>query len=168
MIKNITEIPLDGGSACLDFINSGYNDELDVITERWLSYKDLLVLVKRLKLMPIKKIQRLEKLSIEKPRLAVNALRKAIEIRSHMHTIFIHLANSRMIKIGGTALKSFNNEMFNALSKQTLIADNNLLLPGWNNDVDDLDDPLFYFLKSAHDILVHKNQKRIKQCGGCA
>ncbi len=166
--KDISHMPLHGGESCFDFINSGYNDHEDVITERLLSYNDLIILAERLPLLPEDRLKKLKDLASQKPALALEALKLAKQIREMMYRVLKSIAKEGVDSIDLSILTDFNNHLSNALSKQVFVVTEGQLVPALHNDEVGLNEPIWAFLISAYNVLRDKDQQRIKQCSACA
>ncbi|RFM26821.1 CGNR zinc finger domain-containing protein [Deminuibacter soli] len=87
-ITTVETMTLDGGTACLDFINSGYDREHGVVVERLHSYEDLLVLAGRIDLLEPAILKTLHRQVSKSPALANKALAFARQARVLLYQLF--------------------------------------------------------------------------------
>jgi len=166
-VKTIENMPLDGGIACLDFVNSGYDTEKDTIVERLHDYSDLLTLSERLSLLNKEKIEILRALSSIHMEEGERVLTVAREVRQVMFKLFSALATGMLDKLNQEVLKAFNGYISRAYSNQSFFIEGSQLKKDWKKDRVDLWQPLWAFLLSAHELLVNKHQQYIKKCEAC-
>ncbi|QNL51854.1 CGNR zinc finger domain-containing protein [Olivibacter sp. SDN3] len=165
--KTIENMPLDGGIACLDFVNSGFDTEKDTIVERLRDYSDLLTLSERLSLLDKEKIGALRILSTTHIEEGERVLTVAREVRQVFFKVFTALATGMLDKLNQEILKAFNGYISRAYSNQSFFIEGSQLKRDWKKDRVDLWQPLWAFLLSAHDLLVNRDQQYIKKCRAC-
>lgn len=160
----ILEMDLAGGAACLDFVNTALDEKVRV--ERLHNYDDLLILAGRTKLLSEELLGELAALASEVPDEALKILMKARQVRESMLEIFIGLATGKQ-DFSLRQMKTFNQNINEALSKRKFVFDSDKLSSRWAQPGKDLMQPVWSFCLSAYDLLVTKDQRMIKQCGGC-
>lgn len=165
--KTIANMTLDGGIACLDFVNSGYDTEKDTIVERLHDYSDLLRLSERLSLLNKEKIESLRILSTIHIEEGEGVLALAREVRQVLFKVFTALATGTLDKLSQEVLKAFNGYISRAYANQSFFIEGSQLKRDWKEDKINLWQPLWAFLLSAHDLLVNRDQQYIKKCGAC-
>jgi predicted RNA-binding Zn ribbon-like protein len=166
-VKTISEMKLDGGMACLDFINSGYDTEREVIVERLQTYSDLLILAERLTLFKKAGISALRKLAASEKVKAQQALETARKARKVMFEVFRAIAHENLEKLDKNILDAFNTYISSALASQAFTSSGGTLQITWAEPRVNLAQPLWAFLISAYELLREKDQRYIRQCQGC-
>ena len=165
--KTIEEMQLDGGIACLDFINSAFDTEKEIVVERLHTYHDLLILAKRLHLLKRDSLKTLTRLAGKQPAKAQQILLTARRVRKVMFKVFNALAHGSLEQLDPKFLQKFNKQITSALSTQAFMVKGTHLYMTWKNGQDNLMQPLQAFLLSAYELLINEDQRYIKQCGAC-
>lgn len=165
-VTTIAEMDLAGGAACLDLVNTSL--EFDAPVERLHSYRDLLLLTRRLSLLDEDTLAALERLAEEDPRQAERALLKAREVRQSMLLVFTALARGPLKQATAQDLNRFNGHIQEALGKRGFRLKGDKLEMGWENPQKDLLQAVWVFSFSAYAVLTTHDYKLIKQCGGCS
>jgi len=163
----IIEMHLDGGIACLDFVNSAFNTEKEVIVERLHTYSDILILAGRLELLDEKVLKDL-KIKSEKNTLeADQVLKVARKIRQSMFHVFTALANGKTEDLSKKVLNDFNDAVKSALDNRTFIIVEKELIFSWKDVLSNLMLPIWAFSLSAYELLKNEDQHLIKKCSAC-
>ena len=158
---------LDGGIACLDFVNSAFNTEKEVIVERLHTYSDILILAGRLELLDEKVLKDL-KIKSEKNTLeADQVLKVARKIRQSMFHVFTALANGKTEDLSKKVLNDFNDAVKSALDNRTFIIVEKELIFSWKDVLSNLMLPIWAFSLSAYELLKNEDQHLIKKCSAC-
>ena len=158
---------LDGGIACLDFVNSAYNTEKEVIVERLHTYSDILILAGRLELLDENVLKNL-KIKAEKNTLeADQVLKVARKIRQSMFHVFTALANGKMEDLSKEVLNDFNDAVKSALNNRIFIIVETELIFSWKDVLSNLMLPIWAFSLSAYELLKNEDQHLIKKCSAC-
>jgi predicted RNA-binding Zn ribbon-like protein len=165
-VSTITQMDLTGGAACLDFVNTALDYDLPV--ERLHSYKDLLILTRRLSLLPENILATLDRLAEDDPGQAERVLLKARQVRQSMLPIFAALAEDQLGQVTASALKAFNEHINEALEQRGFTSQGDKLELGWKRPEKELLQVVWVFSLSAYELLTAKDQKLIKKCGACA
>ena len=126
-VTTVHTMTFDGGIACFDFINSGYDRNRGVITERLHTYDDLLTLVKRLKLFDENTVANLKKLALADENATNTALDRTRQIRSLLYQLFEGIALQQTEKMDQRLLEETNLVFAEALQFKVLAADVNQL-----------------------------------------
>jgi len=158
---------LDGGIACLDFVNSAYNTEKEVIVERLHTYSDILILAGRLELLDENVLKDL-KIKAEKNTLEADQILKvARKIRQSMFHVFTALANGKMEDLSKEVLNDFNDAVKSALNNRIFIIVETELIFSWKDVLSNLMLPIWAFSLSAYELLKNEDQHLIKKCSAC-
>ncbi|MXV51489.1 hypothetical protein GS399_10955 [Pedobacter sp. HMF7647] len=165
-LESIPEMKLVGGAACLDFINSGYNESENLITERLHSYQDLLLLIRKCGLINEIEFSELKRTATASVQEAERILAEAIKVRTVFYRVFFLLTNDRAKELDNGLLKKFNKILNEPAKPQYTLAGNQLALENKDKQAG-LRLPLDLFIRSASDLLTNKNQRLIKKCCGC-
>jgi len=159
---------LDGGVACLDFINSGYDTEKEVIVERLHTYTDLLLLAERLSLVSHSMSKELAKRSENNKIKAKQVLITARKAREVMFEIFSQIAAGEPENINKKNLEAFNAFLLSARNSEQFEIVNGKLELLQSTTSANLMQPLWAFFNSAFHLLRDGDQHLIKQCSACA
>ncbi|GAA3958573.1 hypothetical protein GCM10022246_10150 [Pedobacter ginsengiterrae] len=167
-LSTVKTMTFDGGADCLDFINSGYHAERDIVVEKLHSYDDLLILSERLDLLTSQHLHCLTLKAATNPEEAKAALIKTLEARKLLYNIFAGLAARPQKNTEQLILDQVNALFSDALKYRRLIFENGNLIFSFQPKVDDLMAPLWKFILSAYDLFKTQNLNYIKQCQRCA
>jgi len=167
MISTVATMTLDGGEPCLDFVNSGYDRERALVTERLHSYADLLLLADRLTLFEETYLKKLRAQGLAEPEKAGQTLRSARKIRELLYRLFSGIAMDGGRSLAGGFLKEVDQLFQRALRYRILAFGDKLQL---TTDVEDsgLMAPVWKWVLSAYDLLDQGNIDHIRQCQRCA
>jgi predicted RNA-binding Zn ribbon-like protein len=166
-IRTIENMQLEGGAACLDFINSAFDTEKEVIVERLHTYNDMLVLAERSSILAHSRIALLKKMAKKQQDDAIRVLQQARRVREVMFKVFSSVAHKTLHTVDDRILRRFNSYLSSALSNRVFEINGSNLQQSLKSEPLDLMEPIWGFLLSAHDLLRDKDQQYIKQCGGC-
>jgi predicted RNA-binding Zn ribbon-like protein len=166
-VTTISEMDLDGGVACLDFINSGLNTNAGDEVERLHGYQDILILVKRLSLMEPRAIRALSAAAAIHPRKAQEILTKTLHLRHILHTIIGAIADNKVPQIDRSALNAFNDYISSALSTRRFAIGEGTLQWKDAHTAYDLLHPLHLFILSAWELIRNAEHSYIRRCGRC-
>jgi len=167
-LSTIHTMTLDGGIACLDFVNAGYDIQKNVMTERVHSYDDLLILAGRLYLLDKGLLARLKAQALSNNEDAGKALAAARDARRVMYDIFSAIALDQLGEVDPHQLFLLNQLFAEALPFRKLAVVNDL--PGfvYQFTKGDLMPPVWCAVLSAYDLLQQDNLGYIKQCHRCS
>ncbi|WCT13451.1 CGNR zinc finger domain-containing protein [Mucilaginibacter jinjuensis] len=167
-ISTVTTMTLDGGVSCLDFVNSGYDREKDVVAERLHTYDDLLILSARLELFDGRTVARLKAAAKNEPDTAEKALQSAKEIREMLYQLLIGHGRNISSKSDLEILDQANHLFIQALQFRVLRRDNGGIKFVLRLENAGLYAPVWKLVLSAYDLLNSGSLHLIKQCGRCA
>jgi predicted RNA-binding Zn ribbon-like protein len=165
-LSTVSSMTLDGGATVLDFINSGYDREQEVITERLNSYDDLLILSERLHLFEPGELQQLKAMAKEKVQEAQDALLRVLQTRELLYRLFYSLPRDQ--QTDEELLTKINGLFAEAVPyRQINIRDNcSQFIFQWQ--AAGLLAPLWKLVLTAYDFLLTADLKSVRQCQGCA
>ncbi|TDH21283.1 hypothetical protein EXU57_20295 [Segetibacter sp. 3557_3] len=164
--KSISNMQLDGGIACLDFINTQFTSGAGV-GDRLTSYNDVLVLSERVFLFPGESIKQLKKLAAGSPEEAEHNAAQARYMRGVMTAVFTPIALGANSQFGQGVLAEFHNQVSAAFSRQQLVYKDDHLTWDFGPNLH-LAAPADAFLLSAYNLLRDPGlQRLVKKCAGC-
>lgn len=168
-VSTVSTMTLDGGVDCLDFVNSGYDLQKEVITERLHSFEDLLILAERLELFDKNTIQALRIKARANEQEAVAVLKAAHSVRGLLYWLFAGLAQDPVEKIDRNLLKEVNRLFTEAMQFKLLDDSGQKKLQfSFQTETAGLMAPVWKFVLSAHELLATGNLQYIKQCQRCS
>lgn len=167
-ITTVYTMTFDGGNACFDFINSGYDRNKGVITERLNFYDDLLTLVKRLALFDDNTLRGLEKKALTDENATKKALDSTRKIRTLLYRLFESIAQQHSKKMELQLLKEANLLFAEALQFKVLMLDTHELQFRFDAERAALMAPAWQFVILAYELLETGDIQFIRQCAGCA
>ncbi|OOQ60417.1 CGNR zinc finger domain-containing protein [Mucilaginibacter pedocola] len=157
---------LDGGNPCLDFVNSGYDREPGIITERLHTYQDLLILSQRLGLVDEEYFKNLSGLAAQKEIDAADALENAREVRDRLYQAFSRIAKGELP--GQEPLQYLEDVFSRALVCRRPVMKDNKIRLGFDYDRAGLNGPLWLIAGQSYELLATGELSAIRQCPGCA
>ena len=168
-MTDIHTMTLDGGMACLDFVNAGYDEGDGMIRERMHDYGDLLVLARRCKVISSKQAADLSRAAKADPVRSAGIFRRARTVRTAMFDVFGGLAHERAGEIAIESLAILNRAFRQVNDTHAFLVAGGKLV--WERESPDFPPdlvlPLHGFLQSARQLLLEKDQTLIRQCAGC-
>lgn len=167
-MTTVHTMTLDGGAPCLDFVNSGFDREKGVVTERLHSYEDLLTLAERLDIPDSVYLGTLKNKAAMSKKDAELALTFARDCRLKLYSLFASLAQGQAAKLGKTALTNLDQLFAEAHSHRLLSVSGDDLKFSFQPSPGDLRAPIWQLLLSAYDLLREGNLQYIKQCPRCS
>jgi len=159
---------LDGGVACLDFVNSGYDREYGVVTERLNSYEDLMILIERLQLFDTNYLDMLKSKARQSPELATEALMFARNIRQKLYCLFSGIAPQNIAEADQGIITDLNRLFAEAHRFDVLSVNGKDVEFSFRVAPGDLMAPVWRLLLSAYDLLKSGDLHNLKQCQRCA
>jgi predicted RNA-binding Zn ribbon-like protein len=164
-VRNIANLPLDGGLLCLDFINTVQTRKKDVFYEYLQDYETFLQWCSKVNIISADELAEFEEIIKSLPQKAASAYKRIIEIRELLYKFFS--AKSAGEAIDEPVLNEFNALLAEALQHMGFENSSRGLVATWLNPERDLTAPLWKVFKSAYDILVADGSKYVKECSAC-
>lgn len=161
--KNVSNLPLEGGELCLDFTNTVDWRNDNKRRKEWLNdFSDLILWSRHVGLLEDKNTQALSIKASQLPDKAKQIYKKAIELREILFHIFSSLAIEK--KPENYHLSIFNCFLVGAMGKSCVVSSQGGFTWSFCPDPDSMDFILNPIIKSAADLLVSSNLKRVKIC----
>ena len=168
MVKNINTLPLDGGTLCFDFINTVNTRTKQFRVHEYLpDYQNFLLWCRKVEVVEKTKFTELADYAQKHTTSTEKAFEKIKKTRETLYRLFSFIARDQTDKIPANVLKSFNADLQAAFSHLKFHITAHSLQQSWEPGKAPLLEPLWMVLKSANDVLVHKNYERIKECPAC-
>lgn len=165
-VRTIETLELDGGSLCLDLVNSVRNRFEDPLFEFIVTPEDLILWGSRTQIIEKNYKRGLENYILRNQEKAKHDLRKILKTRELLYRIFLKLSQKKLPEEKDILL--FNKELSLVLNHLKLeIQDSLEVKILWDNKSSDLLWMLFPIVKSAYDLLISDFKDRIKECQNC-
>ena len=165
-VRTIETLELDGGSLCLDFVNSVRNRFEDPLFEFIVTPEDLILWGSRTQIIEKNYKRGLENYILRNQEKAKHDLKKILKTRELLYRIFRNLSQRETPEDKDIPL--FNKELSLVLRHLSLeITDSLEIKMIWDNQSSDLLWTLFPVIKSAYDLLISDLRNRIKECPQC-
>ena len=165
-IRTIETLELDGGSLCLDFVNSIRSRFENPLYEFITSPGDWLRWIHRVQHFNDLEEDRLKNYVSKNHVKAANELKRIISVRELFYRIFYKLAQEEMPS--DNDLAHFNNELSRSLRYLKIgVTEELLVTENWDDKSFNLLYTLHPLLKSAYDLLISDTLNRLKECKHC-
>ena len=163
--RNITNLPLDGGLLCLDFINTVQTRKKDVFHEYLPDYASFLEWCIKVDIITAQEADRYRKIVKHSPAYALSAYQHLMVARDILYRFFS--AGAAGLPVKDDVLIAFNNLLSEALRQIGFKNSDHGPKEVWLNPKDNIVAPLWKILKSAYDILSAPEGKYVKECSAC-
>ena len=161
--KHAGNLSLLGGRPCLDFVNTLDWRGTDHPVEFLHTYHDLVVWSLHVNTISEQDAQRLsQKAKIDVSR-ADAVVKQAIELREVIYRIFASLAEG--LPVAEQDMVLFNRHLGTTMQSSKIIQQKEAFVRKTNGDGQKLDWILNPLVRSAADLLVSDERKRVKKCG---
>ena len=167
-VTTVYKMTFDGGDVCLDFINSGYDREAGVITERLHSYGNLLTLVERLGLFDQAVLSYLSELALTNEAEAATALDTTRKLRGLLYQLFESITQQTTGKLEDHVVSELNRAFQQALQFKVLSLGPGDVQFNFDAKAAALMAPVWRFVLSAYELLNDDEVRLIRQCARCA
>jgi predicted RNA-binding Zn ribbon-like protein len=165
-IRTIETLELDGGSPCLDFVNTVRSRFEHPLYEFILSPYDWLKWIYRVKLLNDPEMEQIKKYVIHNPAKAAIELKRIIEAREVLYQIFRVLANKKVPLSQHITL--LNRELSRTLRYLKIeFTDDLKIKEKWDDKSFNLLYTLHPVLKSSYDLLLSDAFNHLKECRHC-
>ena len=161
-------LKLESGWLCLDFANTAEWHLSEHPTEHLTSYAELIAWARSINLLPDRAAQQLLRTANMKPAEAARVLIRAVALREAIYHIFTAVAGGISPSAGDQA--TLNAELGRSLAQSHLVWNKANFAWGRQGVDGDLDQVLWWVLRSATDLLTSENIKRVGVCAddrGC-
>lgn len=160
----VENISLVGGALCLDFTNTRHNVDRPDAPDELVSYGAWLRWATRVEAISADQASRLAMTAVEDPAGAAQALESVTRIRASLFHVF------RAIAEGGAPatddLQVLCDAWSTAVGRARLRHKNGRTTWAWDEDADDLTQPLWPVVGSAIRLLESPELARVRFCGG--
>ena len=168
IVRPEENLKLESGWLCLDFANTAEWHLSDHPTERLTSYAELIAWVRSINLLPDRIAQQLLRAADQHPIEAARVLDRAVALREAIYHIFVAVAGGRFPAADDQA--TLNAELSRSMSKSRLVWNKANFDWGRQGEDGDLDQVLWWVLRSATNLLTSEDVKRVGVCAddrGC-
>ena len=167
-VKSGDNLKLEGGRLCLDFANTVDWHASEHPIEGLTSYEALINWVRSINLLPDRVAQQLLRAAEQHPTEAARVLDRTVALREAIYHIFTAVAGGISPSAGDQA--TLNAELGRSLAQSHLVWNKANFAWGRQGVDGDLDQVLWWVLRSATDLLTSENIKRVGVCAddrGC-
>jgi len=165
-IRTIETLELDGGTLCLNFVNSVKNRFEKPFYEFIITPDDWILWSHRTQICDTLTKQRLCKYVSENNEKAIKELKKIIKVREVLYRIFRDIAQKKSPLTED--IRIFNNELSSSFRFLNIeISDKPETISTWNYKETDLLYTLLPIMKSAYELLTTGLKEHIKECPNC-
>lgn len=160
--KHVRDLSLLGGSLCLDFTNTVGSHGRERPDEYLNTFKDLVNWSQHADILTKREAKKITQLAEKQPSKAKMVLNRAIELREAIYRIFSSAFDGKPPREEDIAL--FNDNLTRTMSNSLIIQTKDGF--SWNSDgnKDDLDWILNPIIRSAAELLVSDELKRVRKC----
>lgn len=166
-VSTVTTMTLDGGTPCLDFINSGYDRVPGVVVERLHTYGDLLSLAARLELFNKTTLTRLRREARENTAAAATALQHAVHAREVLYKLFADAQEKKEGLTNASLLEDVNKLFAAALPYRVLVKEENGFIFRPMVETAGLMAPAWKLVILAYELAESGGLAFVRQCDGC-
>jgi predicted RNA-binding Zn ribbon-like protein len=163
--RKMTEIRLDGGELSLDFVNTIHDRSVTTPEDYLRVFEDLLDWLTLTKALPQGILQGMKRAAAASPRQAAQAFKTAVVFREVLHSVFSFLA--RGTAMPAKDLSILNTTIGEALGNLRVQQQGDGVVATWAYRKQNLKQALWPIAKSAMDLLLSGDLKRIKECPRC-
>ena len=167
-VKLEENLKLESGWLCLDFANTVEWHLSDHPVEGLTSYAALIAWARTINLLPDRIAQQLLRAADQHPTEAARVLDRAVALREAIYHLFSAVASGRSPAAEDQA--TFNSELSRSMAKSCLVWNKANFDWGRQGEDGDLDQVLWWVLRSATDLLTSEDVKRVGVCAddrGC-
>jgi len=160
--RDVGDLELLGGRLCLDFVNTVDWRGRERPQEFLYTYRDLIDWSRHVGLITNREAKTLIQMADKHPSQAERVLSRAVELRETIYRLFSSTAEG--IPAPKKDLVAFNKYLSNTMKQSRIMETEDVLT--WDSDgsKDKLDWILNPIIRSAADLLVSGDLKRVKRC----
>ena len=162
------QLKLESGWLCLEFANTAEWHASEHPIEHLTSYADLVAWTRKIGLLPDQTAQQLLRAAGQHPAEAAKILQRAVALREAIYHIFSEVAHGHRPPTDDLA--TLNEELSRSLAKSQLVWKETTFAWGWRGDEADLDQMLWWIVRSAAELLTGEQLQRVGECAddrGC-
>ena len=164
-VRNIANLPLDGGLLCLDFVNTVQTRKKNACHEYFTDYACFLEWCLKVDIVAPKEVKAFEKVMEHSPASAISAYHHVILARELLYKLFSARAEGKPVE--DDVLNDFNELLSEAMRHIGFENAKEGLKEHWLNPENNVVAPLWNVVKSAYDILTAPESKYVKECSAC-
>ena len=167
-VKPEDNLKLESGWLCLDFANTVEWHLSDHATERLTSYAELIAWARSINLLPDRAAQHVLRAADQRPIEAACVLDRAVALREAIYHIFVAVAAGK--SPSATDQVTLNAELSRSLNQSCLVWNKANFDWGRQGEDGDLDQVLWWVLRSTTNLLTSDNIQRVGVCAddrGC-
>ncbi|QHS55079.1 hypothetical protein GWR56_05830 [Mucilaginibacter sp. 14171R-50] len=164
-VRNIANLPLDGGLLCLDFVNTVQTRKKEVFYEYIPNYEAFLQWCVKLNIISPKELKMFRGITEHAPASAITAYHHVMIARELLYKVFSARASG--MPVDKDVLGGFNELLAEALQHIGFDNSKDGLKEFWQNTEDNIVAPLWKVIKSAYDILTAPEGRYVKECPAC-
>jgi len=155
-------LPLIGGRLCLDFANTVDWHASENPRENLNTFNDLIIWSEHVGILTRREANRLTLMAAKSPSKAEVVLQRAVEFREMIYRIFSSVTAGKAPK--KEDLSKFNENLSKAMVRSRIVKTKAGFSCDTSGDKDSLDWMLNPVIRSAADLLVSGELKRVKRC----
>ncbi len=161
----ITDLPLDGGCLCFNFINTKGTWKKEQSKDFLTNYLDILPWMERQNVVEEKYIEQLEDLANSNYSSTPIVFNKILDFRELVYLLFSQIASTR--QISQTLIQRFNQFLKRYGANLELLSNNGQLIFYPRLYAKNLEEPLWLLIHFTKKIIENEPFKKIKECPEC-
>lgn len=167
MVKNkeIVDIPFDGGTLCLDYINTVHNRKDDPAPDFLHHIADLTAWARKVELLDSRRERLLDGAAQSNLKKGELFFKSAIALRELLYRLFYAITAKG--KINAADLEDFNQHLKTCLSRIQINSGKTSFNESWNLAESELDQITAPVIKDAYALLLSDKLSRVKECPSC-
>lgn len=163
--NHISDLPLDGGCLCFDFINTKGSWKVEVSKEFLKDYFSIINWLKIQNSLSTKYINAITELAKADEVKALEIYEESLKLRKRLYSIFSAIASKSIPN--QDCLNHFNLYLNDYYKQLKLDFTGNSYAIRHNLKAENLKEPFYIIIQSAIDIINEIDQKKIKECAEC-
>lgn len=167
MVKNnkINSISLDGGTLCLDFVNTVRTRKENPPPSYLEDMNELLAWAERLAIIDSKAGKQLESFSLDHPRKADQFFKEAMELRELLYSVFYAISTGK--KLANGDLQEYNKWLSHYFTAIRLTNVQGEFTEGYNFSPDDFSQITVPIIRDSYELLLSGKLDRVRECPNC-
>ena len=166
--KSAGQLKLEAGRLCLDFANTLDWHASEHPVEKLSTYTDLIAWGRKIGLLSEPAARLLTDRATAHPQMAQAALEKARTLREATYAIFVAASHGETPQQAD--LDTVNATLVAMFNRSRLVRSDTGFVWDWAGDDDDFDQPLWWVVQSAAEVMTSDDLQRVGQCAddrGC-
>jgi len=161
----ISSISLDGGTLCLDYVNSVHDRRHEPLQDYLKNVQDLIAWSERVAIVDGRGRRRLETMAADNSRKGRSFFSDALALRELLYRIFFAITAGK--KIVPADISQYNTHLSRHFSHIRLILDAERYAETWDFPQDSFFQITAPIVKDAHALLLSPGLERVKECPNC-